>query len=153
MVPPPSEPDVEFNPPPNWPVPLGFDPRLGHLADPAWPAAPLGWTFWVRRARPAAGLRYVRRVGPWRLVAGIAVALVAVGFVVRAVDRQSFPTGVGSCWAPGGTAADRYQPVRCGSPEARYTVESEVTDTAQCPESSDSYFDDGDIVQCLRRTS
>ncbi len=42
-----------FNPPPGWPVPLGFRPQEGWTPDPSWPAAPIGWEFWLAAPAPA----------------------------------------------------------------------------------------------------
>ena len=36
-----------FNPPPGWQVADGFTPSNDWRPDPAWPAAPEGWEFWV----------------------------------------------------------------------------------------------------------
>ncbi len=36
-----------FNPPPGWLVEQGFTPGNDWRPDPAWPAAPEGWEFWV----------------------------------------------------------------------------------------------------------
>ena len=36
-----------FNPPPGWQVAEGFTPGNDWRPDPAWPAAPEGWEFWV----------------------------------------------------------------------------------------------------------
>ncbi|MCU0263575.1 MAG: SHOCT domain-containing protein [Candidatus Nanopelagicales bacterium] len=36
-----------FNPPPGWQVEEGFAPGNDWRPDPAWPAAPQGWEFWV----------------------------------------------------------------------------------------------------------
>ena len=41
---------VHFNPPPGWLVPPGFSPSSDWHPDPAWPAAPAGWVFWVEAA-------------------------------------------------------------------------------------------------------
>lgn len=41
---------VHFNPPPGWLVPPGFSPSSEWHPDPAWPAAPTGWVFWVEAA-------------------------------------------------------------------------------------------------------
>jgi hypothetical protein len=41
---------VHFNPPPGWLVPPGFSPSSDWHPDPAWPAAPVGWVFWVEAA-------------------------------------------------------------------------------------------------------
>ena len=38
----------EFNPPPNWPVPLQA-PELDWQPDPAWGPPPVGWALWRRR--------------------------------------------------------------------------------------------------------
>ncbi|WP_280828411.1 hypothetical protein [Mycobacterium sp. OTB74] len=40
-------PDARFNPPPNWPVPLGWTPTPDWEPDPGWPPAPAGWQFWL----------------------------------------------------------------------------------------------------------
>ena len=37
----------QFNPPPGWQVAEGFTPSNDWRPDPAWPAAPDGWEFWV----------------------------------------------------------------------------------------------------------
>lgn len=36
-----------FNPPPGWQVAEGFTPGNDWRPDPAWPAAPEGWEFWI----------------------------------------------------------------------------------------------------------
>lgn len=41
---------VHFNPPPGWLVPPGFSPSSDWHPDPAWPAAPPGWVFWIEAA-------------------------------------------------------------------------------------------------------
>ncbi|MBD7981294.1 excalibur calcium-binding domain-containing protein [Oerskovia merdavium] len=45
---------VHFNPPPGWLVPPGFAPSSDWHPDPAWPAAPQGWVFWVEAGAAAA---------------------------------------------------------------------------------------------------
>jgi hypothetical protein len=42
-----------FNPPPGWPVPLGFQPSRDWTPNPSWPAAPAGWQFWITRQQTA----------------------------------------------------------------------------------------------------
>lgn len=83
----PTAPDVDavFVPPPGWSVPAGFDPRRGHLPDPAWPAAPEGWEFWAAPPVPGRVAGFVASVGPERLVLGGVLATVAVVLVVETV--------------------------------------------------------------------
>jgi hypothetical protein len=38
---------MRFNPPPGWPVALGFEPTHGWSPDPRWPPAPPHWRFWL----------------------------------------------------------------------------------------------------------
>lgn len=46
-----------YNPPPGWEVPADdWAPPLGWAPDPAWPAAPDGWQFWVRETAVAASV-------------------------------------------------------------------------------------------------
>jgi hypothetical protein len=150
MIPPAPDQNVQFNPPPGWDVPTGFDPRLGHLEDPAWPTPPPGWEFWVRRQKAVGADSFIKRVGVLRLLGGIAVAAVAIVLIVNRIDTETTPTGVGSCWAVNEGSSERHVAVRCGSADAAYTVESEVTDQAQCPETSTGYFEDGKTIQCLK---
>lgn len=43
---------MQFNPPPNWPVPRdGWTPPSGWEPDPQWGPAPIGWPLWVPDAR------------------------------------------------------------------------------------------------------
>ena len=41
----------KFNTPPDWPEPPSdsWRPPVGWQPDPAWPAAPKGWRFWLNR--------------------------------------------------------------------------------------------------------
>jgi len=36
-----------FNPPPGWPLPVGFVPPAGWQPDPSWPPVPPQWQLWV----------------------------------------------------------------------------------------------------------
>ncbi len=52
-----------FNPPPGWPLPSsGWDPPEGWKPDPAWPAAPVDWVFWVPVAPVGPSMRTTEAV-------------------------------------------------------------------------------------------
>lgn len=150
-IPPPSDPTLRFNPPPTWDAPFGFDPRKGHLLDPAWPAPPPGWELWVRPPRGEGQDNLLTRVGIPRLVGGLLIAALAIFLVFHSMGSTTTPTGVGSCWAAGGGSSDKYEPVRCSSDRAAYRVESEVSDPSQCPVTSAMYFENRNAVQCLSK--
>lgn len=150
-IPPPSDPTLRFNPPPGWDAPYGFDPRKGHLLDPAWPPPPPGWELWVRPPRSEHRDNVLTRVGAPRLVGGLLIAGLAVLLIFHSVDSSTTPTGVGSCWAAGTGAGDQFEAVRCDSDRAEYTVDSEVADPSQCPVTSAMYFETGGVVQCLSK--
>jgi hypothetical protein len=38
---------LRFNPPPGWPLPVGFVPPAGWQPDPSWPPVPPQWQLWV----------------------------------------------------------------------------------------------------------
>lgn len=157
----PAEPTegVRFNPPPAWTVPAGFDPRRGHLADPAWPTPPDGWAFWVTDPAATVGQSGVptttvprghleageRR----RLVLTLCGVALFIGLIVWASmsgGKDEELTGVGSCWA----GDERVYPMSCDSANADYIVETEVTTPEQCPMSSSGYVEEGDNVLCLK---
>lgn len=158
-APAPAPAGARFNPPPSWPVPTGFDPRRGHLADPTWPAPPEGWSFWV--ADPTVGREGATlpstRLPRGKLEAGERrrLALVLAGLLVVGVplvwwavtSEEPVAEGVGSCW----TGDEWAEPVSCDSSEAVYTVEEEVTSPEQCSQSSPGYFEEGGTVLCLRK--
>lgn len=151
---------VRFNPPPTWQAPAGFDPRRGHLSDPAWPAATEGWEFWVTDPGAPVGLNGAptTTLPRGRLEAGerrrlvltlgglavLVVVLVWAGVVGGKDDEVA--TGVGSCWTGGAWA----EPVSCDAADAAYVVESKVSTPQLCPVSSPGYLEDGDDVLCLR---
>lgn len=149
---------MRFNPPPAWGAPEGFDPRRGHLSDPAWAPAPEGWQFWV--PDPAAGadpsvvlphtslprgrLESRERL---RLVLAVTVLLGLAGVIMWAVaESEPPPPGVGSCWR-----GDEWMyEVPCSSSEATHIVESRVTEPEDCSLTSSSYLEEGDMILCLR---
>lgn len=151
---------VRFNPPPTWTVPAGFDPRRGHLADPAWPTAPEGWSFWVtdptvgREAatRPSAALPRGRLESGERRRLGIALACAAaiaalVFWAASMSDSPEARAGIGSCWTDG---SDFVNQVPCGSARAAYVVEREVSRPEQCPPGPAGYLEVGETFLCLR---
>lgn len=154
-------PGVRFNPPPGWAVPAGFDPRRGHLPDPAWPTAPADWQFWVvdpavgrERAQvpvtalpPTADQRRKERVR----LALILVGVLFAGFLVFLLGRNDDGGGgVGSCWTDA-PAGERVVEVSCGSSRAVWEVTQVVTDPVQCPASAAAYIEgDGDTFLCVR---
>lgn len=147
MIPPAPEGSVRFNPPPEWAVPEGFDPRQGHLADPTWPTPSSDWPFWLpdTTAAPHRGLRRSEMV---RLVATLGVVVLAVVLMVTQIEGDP-PTGVGSCWT--GAEGGSMEPVHCRSSRATHTVESRVSNPSLCPATSGGYFEDGDGYLCVRR--
>jgi hypothetical protein len=146
-IPPATSADLEFNPPPNWPAPAGFDPRRGHTVDPTWPEPPIGWTFWTKSAKQASG-SWITRVGRRRLLSGTLTTLIAIFFLIQHFTTASIPSGVGSCWAPVGSSTEKFEPVRCGSTEAMYKVEKLVSNAADCPDTSEGYFEDNGKFLC-----
>ena len=66
-------PDFVFTPPPSWGAPTGFDPRKGHVVDPAWPPPPDGWQFWTLPVvSPATRLgNGQNKIGKLRIVFGV----------------------------------------------------------------------------------
>lgn len=142
---------IAFQPPPGWDVPHGFDPRRGHLADPAWPGAPDGWQFWGPAQRPTGFLPWVRRVGWGPLLLGSLATLVVVAVATAddSVASQSPADGIGSCWAADAGQTARFHPVDCASEDAQFRVVSEVTSPEECGATSQGYFEVGDRVQCL----
>lgn len=158
----PAAPDagVRFNPPPGWTVPAGFDPRRGHLADPAWPAAPEGWAFWVPDA--AAGRESVTqgtlpsatvprgRFEPGerrKVMIGLACLGVVAAFIIWGIagGGDDVSTGIGSCWSGG----DRLTAVSCDSSEATYVVREIVDTPDQCPMSSPGYIEYSGDILCM----
>jgi hypothetical protein len=153
---------VRFNPPPGWVVPAGFDPRRGHLADPAWPSAPEGWAFWVPDATlgresvqgslPSATLprgkvepRERRRV----VIALACVAVVAIlGFWGASAGDDDVSTGAGSCWTDAG--GDQVEAVSCDSSRAAYVVDEVVGTPGQC---SASYIEYEGSILCMHDRS
>lgn len=140
-IPPAPSPEMQFNPPPNWPAPAGFDPRRGFTVDPIWPEPPIGWTFWVKPAKPDSG-SWIARVGGRRLLSIAAAVLIGGFYLFQHFSTDSIPKGVGSCWAPIGTSIEKFEPVRCGSAEAKLKVDKVVTATTECPDTSEGYFED-----------
>ncbi len=159
MIPAPPAGAVRFNAPPTWTVPQGFDPRRGHLSDPAWPAPPEGWSFWITDPAAAVASGVPTTTLPrGRLEAGErrrlvitlgGIALVIVLLVWAAVSsggsEEEATPGVGSCWT-GGEWVDM---VPCSSADAEYVVESKVGSPEQCPMSSPGYLEEGDDILCL----
>jgi hypothetical protein len=138
--------DTVFNPPPGWAVPAGFDPRRGHLADPAWPPAPVGWQLWVTRPKPRGLLAALKR-GWWGPLAG-SLAVVVLVVLATVVGSSSSPSdGVGSCWAKGSNG--RLTSVDCSSTSAAYRVSAVVGSPAACGSASPGYFEDANGVECL----
>jgi len=134
-------PQYEFRVPPGWPAPPGFDPRRGYRIDPTWPAPPPGWVFWGRPVVPvAARTSSIRGSTVLRLVIGLVVLVFVVTHFVGGSDAG---THVGSCWKH--VSGTEYAPVDCSSSNAEFRVVSEVSDMNQCPGSSDSYLDSGDV--------
>jgi hypothetical protein len=143
--------EYEFQVPPNWPAPPGFDPRHGYSIDPAWPDPPDGWAFWAKPSVPVS----VRA----RRIRGSSLARVAIGLVIVIAAIVYF-TGHGgspnsdidSCWKSAG--GDEYTPVDCTSPDAEYRVVAEVDDASKCPSESEWYLDSkeagaADRYRCL----
>lgn len=160
MIPEPTPGAVLFNPPPGWAVPNGFDPRRGHLVDPAWPSPPNGWSFWVpdpaggreRASLPTAVLPQApeeRRRANRRL----AIALGGTGVVLAAVlwwavtDSQG--PGVGSCWTTAGD--DWLEEVSCDGAAVDFVVVERTTSPDACPASAWDYLELGSDVLCLAR--
>ena len=83
---------MRFNPPPNWPVALGWSPPRDWDPPPSWPPAPPGWTFWVDEPvaaddpvaadAPAAGSPSRRW---WHLSKGAVITIAATTTIVLAV--------------------------------------------------------------------
>lgn len=161
MIPAAPDAGVRFNPPPGWAVPAGFDPRRGHLADPAWPSAPEAWPFWVADASlgresvtqgtlPSATLprgRFEPRERR-RLMIVLACVLAFIGVMVWtgvASGDHDVSTGLGSCWSGGA----RVHAVSCDSSDAAYVVREIVDSPDQCPASSPGYIEYGGDVLCL----
>src|SRR6185503_7990438 len=92
-------PDFVFTPPPSWGAPPGFDPRKGHVVDPAWPPPPDGWQFWTLPVvSPATRLgNGLNKIGKLRIVFGVLAALFLVSRLTG-VFGGGPSTGVGSCW-------------------------------------------------------
>lgn len=160
MIPAPPAGAVRFNPPPGWDVPVGFDPRRGHLPDPTWAPPPPDWEFWV----PDSGAgRYPVTLpsatlppGPapsrerWRTVfIVLGVLAVAVGLALWAsAAGGSSGAAVGSCWT--GVEGGQMEEVPCGSSRATHQVEDRVSDVVECPLTSDGYFEDGNAFLCVK---
>lgn len=159
MIPaPPAGTPVRFNPPPDWPVPAGFDPRRGHLADPTWPPPPEGWQFWVRdtaAGRERASLPATALPAPPGQARAERRRVIVVVAVVAAVIGLFWWWGagrgdsmVGTCWAAQGDG-DVLREVSCGPLRADYVV-VEVTQTPDdCPIQAGSYLEKGGDVLCL----
>lgn len=142
--------DVAFQAPPGWTVPAGFDPRRGHLVDPAWPAAPDGWQWWAPAPRPRGFGAWVRRAGWGPLLLG---SLLIGFFLILAFDESSPVDGVGSCWTSAGQTDGSFVPVDCTDTSAEVVVDSVVTSPDQCP-FTEMYFEVGSSsYQCLRLAS
>ena len=149
MIPAPPPGAVRFNPPPQWLAPEGFDPRRGHLVDPAWPPAPEDWELWVPDAPPVGrGLLGSERL---RLLGGLAVAALAVFLAFQFFTGGSggSSTGVGSCWS--GVEGGEMDPVPCDSSRATHQIESRVSNPDDCPLTSGGYFVDGNSYLCVKR--
>jgi hypothetical protein len=133
-------PEFVFTPPPSWSAPLGFDPRRGHVVDPAWPPAPDGWQFWTlpivsKAARFGNGLN---RIGKVRIVFGV-IALLFVFSRLGGLFGHDPATGVGSCWEV--ADGSKYAPVDCSHSSAQFKVNAEESDPTDCPATSESYLD------------
>ncbi|MGW6128929.1 LppU/SCO3897 family protein [Cellulomonas sp. NPDC055163] len=138
--------DAAFAPPPGWTVPAGFDPRRGHLPDPAWPAAPEGWEFWTAPRNPGRAAGFVAGVGPTKLILGGVLAVVAVFLVLGQVFDDDVATdGMGSCWSAGTTDV---RAVACGDSAAVYRVTSVVESAVSCTGPA-GYLEDGTRFLCL----
>lgn len=148
MIPPPPTPDAQFNPPPNWRVPIGFDPRRGHIPDPAWPSPPTGWPFWVRPTRTMGSRGYLSNLSAGKIIGGVILAFFAIGLAVQQLDLATTPKGEDSCWAR--VSGNEYEPVRCSSGDADYVVTDTVSSPTQCPPSVRRYFEDNGEILCLR---
>jgi hypothetical protein len=135
-----------FVAPPGWEVPAGFDPRLGHLPDPTWPAAPTGWAFWVAPTPPGKTAGFVAKVGATRLVIGGILAAIAVMLVLGQIfDDSPEADGVGSCWAEGTSSVES---VPCGSSAAAYRV-TKVASSSDACDGPEGYLSDGTQFLCL----
>ncbi|GEA87226.1 LppU/SCO3897 family protein [Cellulomonas cellasea] len=138
--------DARFTAPPGWAVPAGFDPRRGHLPDPAWPAAPDGWEFWAAPPAPGRAAGFVASAGPTRLALGGILAVVAVALVLGQVRGDDGATdGVGSCWSAGTTDV---RAVGCDDSAAAYRVTSVVDSAVSCTGPA-GYLEDGSRLLCL----
>jgi hypothetical protein len=138
--------DIVFNPPPGWATPPGFDPRRGHLVDPAWPAAPADWQFWATRPKPR-GLVAALKRGWWGPALG-GLAVIALVLVLGSTSPSSPADGVGSCWAQS-SGSSRFTSVDCSSDSARYRVSAVVSNPDACGSDTVGYFEDTDSVECL----
>jgi hypothetical protein len=136
--------EYQFQVPPNWPAPAGFDPRHGYSTDPTWPEPPDGWVFWTKPAVPVAvRASGIRGSTVARIAIGAVIAIVAIAYFVSGGSSGSSQTHIDSCWkSAGGT---EYAPVDCSSPDAQYKVIQEVADFNLCPAQSDSYLDSNDV--------
>jgi hypothetical protein len=79
---------LRFNPPPNWPVPRGFQPDPHWRPDPRWGPPPPGWWLWIPAIPPRRRLTAGTKVtGILLLVASalIGIATVIV-FAVQAIS-------------------------------------------------------------------
>jgi hypothetical protein len=94
-----------FNPPPNWPVPEGFQPYPGWEPDPSWGMPPPGWAMWVATDRQSHPVRNVMLAVTVFLVCAVTscVALVSHGASEGTRKRS---TGV----APAAACAGRSYP-------------------------------------------
>ncbi|MCV2393122.1 hypothetical protein OEB99_02260 [Actinotalea sp. M2MS4P-6] len=162
MIPaPPEGASVLFNPPPGWAAPAGFDPRRGHLVDPAWPSAPEGWAFWLpdasagreHAALPSTTLRPTQaearsvRLRNRLIVVGAVVVVVGIGLAAWAgLASSSNQPGAGSCW---GGSSEWLHEVPCSSAEADYVAVGRTASPDECPYTSDTYLDLGDAILCL----
>ncbi|WP_448630079.1 hypothetical protein [Cellulomonas soli] len=140
---------TSFQAPPGWQVPSGFDPRRGHLVDPAWPAAPEGWQFWAPTPRPGGFLGWVKRAGWGPILLGSLLLLIAIALVTTGGDTSDTGTGVGSCWSAD-SPTSQFHTVDCASDAAQYEVISEVGSVQECADPQGPYFEVGSLVQCLR---
>jgi hypothetical protein len=111
------------------------------------PEPPIGWTYWVKPAKPDFG-SWIARVGGRRLLSIAAAVLIGGFYLFQHLGADSIPSGVGSCWAPVGSSTEQFEPVRCGSAEAKLKVDKVVTTSTECRETSQGYFEDNGKFLC-----
>jgi hypothetical protein len=140
VLPAPPGPEYVFTPPCSWGAPQGFDPRRGHVVDPAWPPAPDGWQFWTlpvvsQSTRFGDGLN---KIGKVRILFG-AIAVIFVLSQLVGLFGGGPATGVGSCWE--GADGSKSTPVDCSDSSAQFRVIAETSDPTVCPAAANSYLD------------